>query len=133
MIAEKLIPRLREDFPTVNMTFGVPPAAVIVILAAHPDVGDIEIIDDGNELTIVAGNFTHGHFSDFRSTSSDEAEKNIIDDVVHFLERLFADEIVLWGSRSSQGGWYDRTRAKGTKVSGRTGPLYVWSGPITGE
>jgi hypothetical protein len=132
MITEKLIPRLRERFPNQSMKFGVPPAALVVISAAHPEVGDVQIFDEGTELTLVAGNFTHGHFSDFNSKSADEAERNIVDHVVQFLERLFADEIVMWGSQRGSGGWYLRGQSKVDQTLKPSGPLYVWSGPLAG-
>jgi hypothetical protein len=130
MITEKLIPRLQERFADRPLKLGSPPGAIAVFAAAHPDVGDVQIFDDGSEVTLVAGHFTHGHFSDFDSKSPDEAEANIVDDVVAFLERLFTDQVVLWGSHRGSGGWYNRDRAQSEFAKG---PRYVWSGPLTGE
>jgi len=90
----------------------------------------VQIFDDGSEVTLVAGKFTHGHFSDFDSKSPDEAVKNIVDDVIAFLERLFADQIVLWGSQRGSGGWYNRDREQSAFAKA---PLYVWSGPLADE
>jgi hypothetical protein len=87
MITEKLIPRLQQHFPDRPVKFGVPPSPVAVFAAQHPEVGDVQIFDDGSELTLAAGHFTHGHFSDFDSQSPDEAEQKIVDDVISFLER----------------------------------------------
>ena len=116
------------------MRLGAPPEASIVFPAVHPEVGDLQIFDDGSEVTIVAGNFTHGHFSAFDSKSSEETEAQIVDEVIEFLERLFADEIVLWGSHRGGGGWYDRSRSAQTPPHRlRKGQiLYVWSGPLKG-
>jgi hypothetical protein len=108
MISDKLIPRVKECFTNSKVKFGAPPEAAVVFPAVHPDVGDIEIYDEGFELTLIAGHFTHGHFSDFDSTSEDEAEQRIVDDVIDFLKRLFADQVTLWGSHISGGGWCDR-------------------------
>jgi hypothetical protein len=127
MISEKLMPRLQERFPGRPLRFAAPPEPVAVFVAAHSEVGDIQIFDDGSEITLVAGHFTHGHFSDYDSKSADEAEERIVGDVVAFLERLFADRIVLWGSHRGSGGWYDRDRQPSPFVNG---PLYVWSGPL---
>ncbi len=52
----------------------------------------------------IAGKFTHGHFSDFDSKSPEEAEENVVESVIEFLERLFADQVVLWSSQRG-GGW----------------------------
>jgi hypothetical protein len=130
VITEKLIPRLQERFPDRPLKLGTPPAPVAVFAAAHPDVGDVQIFDDGSELTLVAGKFTHGHFSDFDSKSPEVAEENIVQSVIDFLERLFADQVVLWGSQRGGGGWYNRDRGQSEFAKG---PLYVWSGPLPNE
>jgi hypothetical protein len=103
-----------------------------VFAAVHPDVGDVQIFDDGSEVTLVAGNFTHGHFSDFRSNSAEEAENKVVDDVVDFLERLFTDQVVMWGSQPGGGGWHRRGKLDSDSPFPPSGPLYVWSGPLTG-
>jgi hypothetical protein len=130
VITEKLIPRLQERFPDRPMKLGAPPGPIAVFTAAHPDVGDVQVFDDGSEVILVAGNFTHGHFSDFDLKSSDEAENNIVDDVIAFLDRLFADQVVLWGSHCGSGGWHNRDQKRSEFAKG---PLYVWSGPLAGE
>jgi hypothetical protein len=124
---EKLILRIREKFPGRRMEFGVAPAAIVTFFADHPDVGDVQIFDEGSELTLVAGYFTHGHFSDFSSASKEEAEANIVEDIAAFLDRLFADQVVLWGSNQTGGGWYIRELKRSEWARG---PLYVWSGPL---
>jgi hypothetical protein len=135
MISDKLIVRVKERFPNAKAKFGAPPEPAVVFPAVHPEVGDVKIYDDGSELTLVAGHFTHGHFSDFDTKSNEEAEQNIVDDVIRFLEQLFADQIVLWGSHQSGGGWYDRKVTSQTipaiEQMKKGKPLYVWSGPLT--
>jgi len=133
MITEKLIPRLRERFPNQSVKFGLPPAPSVVFSALHPVVGDIQIFDDGTEARLVAGNFTHGHFSGFGSKSVEEREQNIIEEVIDFLEHLFADEVVMWGSQRSGGGWYIRGQSDDRTIVKSRGPLYVWSGPFAGD
>jgi hypothetical protein len=130
VISEKLIPRLQERFPDRALRVGTSPGPVAVFAAAHPDVGDVLIFDDGDELTLVAGKFTHSHFSDFDSKSAEEAEENIVESVIDFLERLFADQVVMWRSHRGSGGWYDRESGQAGLAEG---PRYVWSGPLGGE
>jgi len=135
VISDKLIQRVKERFPDSRAKFGAPPKPAVVFPAIHPDVGNIEIYDDGSELTLVAGHFTHGHFSDYDSKSEDAAEQRIVDDVIEFLGRLFDDQVVLWGSQKSGGGWYSRKGAHDTNPivermkEGKQ--LYVWSGPLS--
>ena len=98
----------------------------------HPDVGDVEIYDDGNELTVVAGKFTHGHFSNYDDNLTDDQKaEEIAEAVASFLESLFADQVILWGSHKGSGGWYfigDEDSSFRTNQK-----QYRWSGPLTKE
>ena len=132
MISDRLIPRLRDRFPKRPGTFGVPPAPAAVFRAAHPEVGDVQVFDDGGAVLLIVGHFTHSHIADYTPAANEVAEENIVGDVIAFLERLFADEIVMWGSHKDGGGWYARDRAEGSGIVRPTGPLYVWSGPLGG-
>lgn len=128
MLSEQLIPRLREKFPHREIRFGAPPEPVAIFPAIHPDVGDVRIHDDGDELTLIAGNFTHGHFSNYDSNiSKPEKAQVIVEQILEFLERLFDDRIVMFGSHDRRGGWYDRGAAA---IDDANEPVYVWSGPL---
>ena len=63
----------------------------IVIPAAHPGVGELVIVDDGDEYTAFIGNVTHGHFASAGQ-------------VIEFLEWLFADRVLMWKVWTG-GGW----------------------------
>src|SRR4051794_22452878 len=107
MITPVLMPKLLHQFPGRGLRVDSPPGPCAVFPAVHPEVGDIEIYDDGNELTVVAGNFTHGHFSNYDDSLSDDQKADaIVEAVLDFLENLFADRFILWGSRKEGGGWY---------------------------
>src|SRR5262245_48711562 len=99
MISDVLIPKLQQRFSGRGLRVGSAPSPFAVFPAAHPEVGDVQIYDDGDELTLVAGNFTHGHFSNYEDAlSAKQKAEQVSEDVVNFLEDLFADRIVLWGS-----------------------------------
>jgi len=99
-----------------------------VFPAIHPQVGEIQIHDDGDEITLVAGNFTHGHFSSYdESLSREQKAEQIAGSVVDFLEELFADRIILWGSHRGGGGWKPVGENSGWEADEK---LYVWSGPL---
>ena len=99
----------------------------MVFPAKHPDVGDVQIFDDGPEISLFAGNFTHGHFSNYDDITEDEKEYAIAEDVADFLDKLFSDHVVLWGSHRGIGGWRV-LEPESTRVPKEH--EYVWSGPI---
>ena len=127
MIRDTLIPLLQTRFPDRGMKIGLSPKACVTFPALHPEVGPIEIYDDGDELTLVAGRFTHGHFSNYDDISLEEKERAIAEDVASFLDRLFSDQVVLWGSQGEGGGW--KVITPGTAVRKEYHREYVWSGP----
>ena len=87
----------------------------IVIPAAHAEVGDLTIMDDGEEVTAYVGNITHGHF--------DNTEP-----LIEFLEWLFADRVLMWKLWTG-GGWRLEPKAV-TSIEGFTlRRWYVWSRP----
>lgn len=126
MIADTLVPMLRERFPERGLRVETHPRLRFIFPAAHQDVGDILIYDDGDEITLHAGVFTHGHFSNYDAITDEQKAQLISEDVVNFLTAVFADRVVFWGSRKGGGGW--RRLDIGSEESPRESE-YVWSGP----
>lgn len=127
MIRDILIPLLAERFPGHFTTAGPGVEPCVTFPAKHPRVGDVHIHDDGDEITLVAGRFTHGHFSNYEKLPLDEKERSIAEDVVDFLAELFADQVVLWGSHEGGGGWRIVDRSVPERPKRRA--EFVWSGP----
>jgi len=130
-IAAILLSKLEQRFPNRGLQVGSPPGPCAVFPAVHADIGDIQIYDDGDEVTLVAGNFTHGHFSDFDDTRTPEQKaERIAAHVVSFLDDLFADRVVLWGAHDRAGGWYNIADAD-SPFRAEDEPRYVWSGLLS--
>ncbi len=128
MIGKTLIPKLQQRFPGRGLRVGSPPLPCAVFPAIHPEVGEIQIYDDGDELTVVLGNFTHGHFSNYdEKLSIEQKAEQIIEEILKFLEELFADQIIFWGSHQGSGGWYKKGECSEWKKEAKE---YVWSGPL---
>jgi hypothetical protein len=136
MLSDYLIPKLQERFPGRGLRIGRPPDPCAVFPAMHPEVGDVVIQDDGSELTLIAGNFTHGHFSNYDTKlTQQQKEERIAEDVVRFLEDLFADRIALWGSHRGVGGWCKRDLPSESELRllMDRAKKCVWSGPISSD
>jgi len=103
----------------------------IVLAAAHEEVGDVTILDDGDELTVYIGDITHGHFSGYTpGISPDQQMREIVDGLVGFVEDLVADRVLIWRSGRS-GGWDIIESEEQLKVHSDAGTqFYLWSGPI---
>src|SRR5256885_23827 len=108
MIRDVLIPALEANFPDRGMRIGEPADPIAVFPAAHPEVGDVTIHDDGNEAIVHVGDITHGHFGwDDPNRTDAEAAQAVTEQLVRFLKDLFADRVLLWKqSGNGAGGWY---------------------------
>ena len=134
MISEHLIPKLQKEFSDRRLRVGVPPESCAIFPTVHSEVGDIEICDDGDELTVYLGTFTHRHFGNYdEKLSKGQAAEAIAQDVVAFLKEVFADRIVMWGSHRGVGGFYRRGKGHRLGLIRRRRKEYVWSGPISTE
>lgn len=135
MIFDYLIPKLEKVFPNRGLKVDKSEGHA-VFPAIHPSFGDLEIHDDGEEITIYAGNFTHGHFSNYEDgLSPEEAAKKISERVIAFLEATFADKMVFWGSNTGAGGWGELSDSlkrifENHGVTADFKKKYVWSGPL---
>ena len=132
MISDTLLPALHERFPDRGLQSGSSPNEVAVFPAAHPEVGNVSIWDDGDEATVGIGEITHGHFNPYDdSLTSEQIAKRVTEDVIEFLQALFNDRVLLWKSRDGgSGGW--RILAHNTDGSLMEGDdlTYLWSGPV---
>ena len=132
MIAQTLLAALRTHFPNRELQLGTPPEPVITLPAQHPSVGNISLWDDGDEVTLEIGDITHGHFARYDASNPDERAQALSEQVIAFLDLLFADQVVLWKACSGSGGWQvlDAAHPFTYQVPADT-QFFLWSGPKT--
>ena len=127
MISDILFPEIEKRFPSLGYRKEDEDGPMFVIPPKFEDYGTTYIQEDGDEITIYLGRFTHGHFSNYDNTLSDvEKEKEITEDVIDFLEDLFSDRVVAWGKNTGIGGW--KRLSGGTLKKSRFTKYYTWSG-----
>ena len=132
MIRDVMLPELQSRFPNRGLRVGESSNQIAIFPAAHSEVGDLEIWEDGDEVTLYIGQITHGHFDSDDRTLEAAVPRRITDEVIEFLELLFADRVLIHKSRTdSSDGWEvfegdDFSEAR-LNVTDR---IYLWSGPI---
>lgn len=125
MICDLMIAQLQARFPDrgLRITDDTPP--IMIFPAIHPDVGDIEVHDDDDEVTVFIGSITHGHFGNYdEGLARLQRDQLIVDAVIAQLELIFSEKTELYRT-SWGGGW-------GPRGTG-TGEVFVWSGPVSGK
>lgn len=138
MLSEVVTSYLKERIPEriEEVSTGEERSPFIRIKATETDFGDIELYDDGDEVTIFFGRFTHSHFSNYDDIPLDEKEAQIAEDVYDVLKSTFDDELEFWGSHQGSGGFrgvdYGSNRKQGILsrlfARGDSKTFYRWSG-----
>jgi len=121
---------IKQSFPELYYNVDAE-ACVLRIPERHPDVGGVEICDDGDELSVVVGRFTHWHTAQVEPNRVAEASAAVVDEVVSFLRELFADRIIMRGRHFGGGGCYHVDAPPLlARIGIRMRCKYVWSGPL---
>jgi len=130
MLADILTEIIEQRFPgkaTLISGEGMP---FLEIKPEYEKFGTIKLFDDGDEVTIVFGNFTHSHYGNYEEISQNEKDQAIAEDVTTVLEDTFADRLEFWGSRNSCGGFREREGALKKRLFFKKIRLgHVWSRP----
>jgi hypothetical protein len=123
---------LQERFHGRGLRTGLPPDPIAVFPGIHEAVGDVSVWDDGEEATVGVGTITHGHFNPYdQSLTAEQVSIQVSEDVVGFLEDLFADKVLLWKSPDSgSGGWRILGHDEQISLMDSEDITFVWSGPV---
>jgi len=121
---------LAKKYPDVILKESVDPFAVFQSPCSR--VGELQIWDDGIELTVFIGDFTHFHIGNYDdSFSKEKKEEAIVGALLLFLEKLFADEIEFFGNGRSGGQRERNQKPRGFLSKWLFGKnSWTWTGPI---
>ena len=118
---------MNEKFPNQFKTESVNNHLFIVFPAKNFDFGDVDIQEEYQGSYIVTiGKFSHQHFDEYEGTD-DEMATNAAIAVADFLENLFADRIICYGSHEGGGGCYWKGDEENSWADDDD-DLFVWSG-----
>lgn len=133
VVTDYLDERFLGQFERIAPQKGIAP--FIRFKPKRPDFGVIHLHDDGDEVTIYFGRFTHSHFGNYEDISPEEKELHIAEDVFETLNDTFNDLYEFWGSHDGMGGLqsveYANREKQGifTRLFGKpTRTFYRWSG-----
>lgn len=135
MIRDSLIPLLEQKFGVSSFTKSTDPNLIASFPPAHLDVGELRILDDGNEIIVEIGKISHGHFGSLNETAiREEAEKKIAEKVADFIEAVFQGKSILWLSKhTGAGGWKHVDHISDNDILSmfeKEAIYFTWSGPL---
>ena len=102
------------------------------IAEGSPGFGPIEIQNDGSELTVAVGRFTHGHFEMFKEDGDEASQRDAtVADTIKFIEEILDDRLACYGAHQGGGGCL-RVGAPRGWLSRMLGARYAttWSGKV---
>ena len=132
MIRDHLVRELTQRFPGQAFAFDEPPRPVASLHSPCEALGRMDICDDGDEATVYF-TATHGHFGgDGEALSVEQREQQIADDVMAFLDALFADRVVVWQMLGGlAGGWRVLQPGEDAPAPSVTRRQFLWTREIT--
>jgi hypothetical protein len=132
MIRECLVQAFQTDLADHPGRYEAEGNLVATFPAAHPEVGDVRVWDDGDEATVGIGDITHFHVNPYDSAlSQTELEGWVAGEVVRFLHLLFEDRVLLWkGTKGGSGGSKELDSPPTSVPVDPEKQWFLWSGPI---
>lgn len=130
MFKNILTSELKRCFQKIIFEFGGEDDIIATIPPIHQSWEPIIICDDGVEVTVYYGDFTHEHYGYYGEESDPElVAQSVAIDVIETMKLVFDDQIEFFKFRG--GGGYRRrgTQGKLSKILfGKNG--VVWSGDV---
>jgi hypothetical protein len=78
----------------------------VVFVDKTSTFGDILIEEDGEEIIVTFGRFTHSHFACYREDiDASQRRREIVSSVIDTLRQVFSGAIAFHGSHESGGRW----------------------------
>ena len=129
MQTARIITALQERYPQVVIREAIKPYPFATFPAISSDFGDIELIDEGDTITAVYGNFTHCHYDSPDDWTEPKYTDFLLQNLCDDLDKIFDDQIEFWGSHQFSGGFRPITPStrKATLFS-RAKDITLWSG-----
>jgi hypothetical protein len=115
------------------------PDGALRIPARCPEVGDLVIAFDNDEITVFLGNLTHCHFTPGAggNLEAPDREGECVRVAVDFVRAVLHDRMVMWRYPNGAGGCYriedEDNRMADTPLKGEEVASFLWSGPYRRE
>ncbi len=96
-LSQRFLAELNWFFPETDLDITYTDRLEVVFPAKHPDVGEIHVSLDGDEITVGIGTFYHAHFETYLDDTmpKEEAEAQAVSDALRFIQDFIQDKTVL--------------------------------------
>jgi hypothetical protein len=134
-VRDRLVSALIDRFENRGLHLGTSGDLVASFPAKHPDVGDARVWTGGLGPRVAVGDIVAESFIVWPSEPDlPAAENRAVEDVVRFLDALFADRLLCWRSVDGRNpAWRERSDVSSYDplvLDDRVYQRYLWSGPL---
>lgn len=136
-IRDLLFEAIRERYAdrSVELVEGGERGPVARFPAAHPDVGDLRVDAGPYGVDVHIDDALHDSFHSYDAHLDDgERNRRLLNEVVRFLDELFADRLLFWKAAEEPGiGWRERGFTGSFDplvMDNRVYRVYLWSRPL---
>ena len=120
-LGELLLESIPIHFPDRGLILRRDSLAIVTIPSIHPEIGNVEIHDEINFLSVQLLDFTYVEICNYdKKISLRKRHQKIVDETIGMLIDLFGDRIEFYKSY-----WGGGIRPKGSGF----GKAFLWSGP----
>jgi hypothetical protein len=138
-IRESLLAALTERFGERGLRMSAAPGPIATFPPTHPQVGELVVTDSGGPANFSAnvriGDVISSHFVNYDShLEAHERADRLTNEIVWFLQELFADRILFWRSADGRNAGWRQHGEHGSEplvLDNRAYRTYLWSGPVT--
>ncbi len=134
-LRDALLAQLAAVLPRASYITHPEGETIVTFPARHPEVGDLLVRDDGDELVVHIGNLTHRHFGNYDDDLPMDAKaEDIAEQVVEFIRGVVREEVEFFGNGRGGGSRKRDLNPRGLLSRFFLGQrTYIWSGPLGGE
>ncbi len=105
--------------------------------ARCPEVGDLVVAFDNEEITVFVGDLTHCHFTPGAAGNPEAVDQvgECVREAVDFVRGVLGDRWVIWSYPNGAGGCYEIGEEENpmadAPLPGEDARSFLWSGPYT--
>ena len=135
-MSESLATLTAQRLSGAGIVFVVGPSETLRISAREPEVGDLVVSFEGNEVSVFLGDITHCHFTPYAADDKVPGctDEQAVTDAVQFISEVMQDKWVIWCWSDGRGGCFkpdgDDEETADAPLPGESVKFFLWSGQV---
>ena len=129
-LKQAVVRLLESEFSGLEFKANLEDDQFVTIRPVWCDFGDVSFLEEGGQLVIGWGRFTHSHIDSYQENHSKHIDE-ILDLLRHQLSSVVDDKVAFWGQSSGGSGGFFFVDHVGSRDDRQ--PAHLWSGKLFSE